>query len=120
MNVRKLIPAGSPRPASDPRPVPRMNRNRNGWISEVTARSRSVRNRISSRRQTIPVARRSCRNPLSGTATLIASVSGAPVAAAASVVVGVAICYRLRPKRCAMARMASAPVASVSRIVRPV
>src|SRR5690349_10470496 len=69
MNVWKSTPDGRPRRASPESPVPRMNRNSTGWTSEVTARSRSVRNLISSRRQTMLTARRSARMLRSGTAT---------------------------------------------------
>src|SRR5215472_857300 len=74
MNVLKSTPDGSPRPASADRPVPRTNRNSTGWTSEVIARSRSLRNLISSRRQTMLIARRSCLSPLSGTDTRIRSL----------------------------------------------
>ena len=53
-------------------------------MSEVTARSRSVRNRISSRRQTMFTARRSCPSPCSGRATLISATSAASVSASAA------------------------------------
>jgi hypothetical protein len=43
----------------------------------VTARSRSLLNRMISRRQTMLIARRSCRRPLAGMATLMASVTEA-------------------------------------------
>ena len=46
-----------------------------GCTRAVTARSRSLRNLISSRRQTMLTARRSWRRLRSGTATLIMSVS---------------------------------------------
>src|SRR5580704_15560560 len=74
MNVLKSTPAGRPWEASRDRPVPSTNRNRTGWTRDVMARSRSVRNLISSRRQTMLTARRSCRTLRSGTATLIVSV----------------------------------------------
>src|SRR6202050_5413380 len=74
MNVLKSTPAGRPWEASRDSPGPRMNRNSTGWISAVTARSRSLRNLISSRRQTMATARRSWRRLRSGTATLIVSV----------------------------------------------
>ena len=120
MNVRKLMPGGRPRPASEPSPLPRTNRNSTGWISEVTARRRSVRNLIHSRRQTMPAARRSWRRPRWGTATRMTVERSAGAGAAGSVVV-VAIGHRLPArKRWTMARLASALLASVSRMVRPV
>src|SRR5215472_9327902 len=75
MNVLKSTPAGIPRLASEDSPAPRTNRNSSGCTSWVTARRRSLRNRISSRRHTMLIARRSCRRPLAGTATRIASVT---------------------------------------------
>src|SRR5690349_13811145 len=87
MNVWKSTPDGRPRPASRESPVPRMNRNSTGWTSEVTARSRSVRNLISSRRQTMLTARRSARMLRSGTATrmrVVRSPSPAPWACSAA------------------------------------
>src|SRR5580658_1120356 len=74
MNVSKCTPLGRPREASLDRPVPSTNRNRMGCTRAVTARSRSLRNLISSRRQTMLAARRSWRRLRSGTATLIVSV----------------------------------------------
>ncbi len=83
MNVLKSTPGGNPRLASEDRPVPRTNRKSTGWTSDVTARSRSLLNRMISRRQTMLIARRSCRRPLTGTATRMASateaLSGSPV-----------------------------------------
>src|SRR6202161_2435305 len=75
-NVLKLMPGGSPCPASEDRPVPRTNRNNTGWTRLVTARSRSLLNLISSRYQTMRTARRSWRSPRSGTETRIAAVTG--------------------------------------------
>ena len=75
-NVLKLMPGGSPWPASEDRPVPSTNRNSTGWTRLVTARSRSLLNRISSRYQTMRTARRSWRSPRSGTETRIAAVTG--------------------------------------------
>jgi hypothetical protein len=53
MNVLKSTPGGMPRLASEDSPVPRTNRNSTGWTSDVTARSRSLLNRMISRRQTM-------------------------------------------------------------------
>src|SRR5690242_17999370 len=80
MKVLKSTPSGSPPPASVDSPVPRMNRNSTGCTSEVTARSRSVLNLISSRRQTMLTARRSCRIPWLGAETLIESMTAASAA----------------------------------------
>src|SRR5271165_2139835 len=74
MNVLKSTPTGRPRPASRDSPVPSTNRKSTGWTRDVIARSRSVRNLISSRRQTMLTARRSARMLRSGTATLMSSV----------------------------------------------
>ena len=38
MKVLKSTPGGNPCPANVDSPVPRTNKNKNGWISEVTAR----------------------------------------------------------------------------------
>src|SRR5581483_6795155 len=98
MNVWKSTPAGRPRPASRESPVPRMNRNSTGWTREVTARSRSLRNLISSRRQTMLTARRSVRTLRSGTATrmrAVRSLSPAPVACSAAAMSFVAIATSL-------------------------
>src|ERR1700730_4801044 len=84
MNVWKSTPAGKPRPASRDSPVPRINRKSTGCSSEVTARSRSVRNLISARRQTMLTARRSARMLRSGTATLMSSVRSRSSASTAS------------------------------------
>ena len=58
MNVFRLTP-WVPALESRCRPAPSTNRNSSGWTSEVTMRSRSARKRISSRRQTIRIARSS-------------------------------------------------------------
>ncbi len=71
MNVLKFTPGGMLPPASEDRPVPSTSRNSSGWISDVTARSRSRRNLIISRRHTMLTARRSERRLRSGTATRI-------------------------------------------------
>src|SRR5579859_4606569 len=91
MNVLKSTPEGSPREASRDRPVPSTNRNRTGCTRDVTARSRSVRNLISSRRQTMLTARRSCRTLRSGTATLIVSVRASSSSAVAMSVVAICL-----------------------------
>src|SRR5580704_3673756 len=84
MNVLKSTPAGRPRPASRDSPVPSTNRKSTGCTSDVIARSRSVRNLISSRRQTMLTARRSARTLRSGTATLMSSVRSRCSASTAS------------------------------------
>ena len=52
------------------RPEPRTKRKSSGWTSEVTIRMRSFRKRISSRRQTILIARSSERQLRGGTRTV--------------------------------------------------
>ncbi len=84
MNVLKSTPTGRPREASRDRPVPSTNRNSTGCTSDVMARSRSLRNLISSRRQTMLTARRSARMLRSGTATLMSSVRFRSAASRAS------------------------------------
>ena len=82
------------------------------------ARSRSVRNLISSRRQTMLTARRSARMLRSGTATLISSVR------LRSRCLGNRDVFRghryLLPNRVAILRLRSPIEASASRIVFPV
>src|SRR5215469_564858 len=95
MYVLKSMPAGSPPRASDDSPVPSTSRNSTGCTSELNARSRSLRNLISSRRQTMLIARRSCLSPLSGTETRIAAVIGS----LSRSVTPIAICYLLPPMR---------------------
>ena len=56
MKVLKFTSEGKPCPASVDSPVPRTNKKRNGWTSDVAARRRSLRNRIHSRCQTIDAA----------------------------------------------------------------
>jgi hypothetical protein len=120
MKALKLTPGGMLPLASDDRPVPSTSRNSSGWISEVTARSRSRRNLISSRCHTILAARRSERRLCSGTATLICPARAASSSARTAGVVCVAMIYRL-PRMCATIwRIASAPPASASRMVFPV
>ena len=77
MKVLKLMPGGMPRLASEESPAPSTNRKSTGCTSDVTALSLSLLNRMSSRRQTMLIARRSCRRPLPGTDTRIASVTAA-------------------------------------------
>ncbi len=60
-------------------PAPSTNRNRSGWTSAVTIRSRSDRKRISSRRQTILIARSSEARLRFGTLTRTIGVSGGAV-----------------------------------------
>ena len=82
------------------------------------ARSRSVRNLISSRRQTMLTARRSARVLRSGTATLMSSVRSRSVCVVnRDVLRG----HRyLLPNRVAILRLRSPIEASASRIVLPV
>ena len=83
------------------------------------ARSRSVRNLISSRRQTMLTARRSARMLRSGTATLMSSVrSRSAVSVNRDVLRG--HCRYLLPNRVAILRLRSPIEASASRIVLPV
>src|SRR2546426_9416542 len=91
MKVLKATPGGMPRLAREDRPVPSTNRNKTGWMSPVTARSRSLRNLISSRRHTITAARRSWRTLRSGTDTLMVSVSPLVPGPASDPVIWVAI-----------------------------
>src|SRR5689334_3013098 len=56
-------------------PEPRTNRNSSGWISDVAIRIRSARKRISSRVQTILMARYSLRHVRGGTLTRTTSVT---------------------------------------------
>src|SRR3954447_26225888 len=74
MNVLKSTP---PVLAADSceRPPPSTNRNSSGWISDVTIRIRSALKRISSRRQTILMARTSLRHVRGGTRTRTTSVT---------------------------------------------
>ena len=58
MKVVRSTPSALGRVA-DCSPEPSTNRNSSGWISDVTIRSRSLRKRISSRVQTILIARSS-------------------------------------------------------------
>ena len=122
MNVWKSTPAGRPRQASRESPVPSTNRNSTGCTSDVMARSRSVRNLISSRRQTMLTARRSARMLRSGTATLMSSVRSRSLGLGAPAAVfrcHVATRYLL-PNRVAILRLRSPIEASASRIVLPV
>ena len=85
------------------------------------ARSRSVRNLISSRRQTMLTARRSARMLRSGTATLMISVRFcSPVWCASRLAVSSSCHHYLLPNRVAILRLRSPIVASASRIVLPV
>jgi hypothetical protein len=124
MKALKLTPGGMLPLASDDRPVPSTSRNSSGWISDVTARSRSRRNLMSSRRHTMLTARRSDRRVCWGTETLIrpARAAASALATAASVSVDrvVAIGHRLPRKWATIWRIASAPVPSASRMVLPV
>ena len=98
-----------------------MNRKSTGWTSEVTARSRSLRNLISSRRQTMLTARRSARMLRSGTATLMSSVRSRSRASETSSGGHVLRRHRyLLPNRVAIRRLRSPIEASASRIVLPV
>src|SRR5271157_4430343 len=74
MKVLKSTPDGKPWDARLDSPVPSTKRNSTGCTRDVIARSRSLRNLISSRRQTMLTARRSARMLRSGTATLMSSV----------------------------------------------
>src|SRR5947207_1911390 len=57
-------------------PEPSTNRKSSGWTSEVTIRIRSLRKRISSRLQTILIARSSLRRLRAGTRTCTTSAGG--------------------------------------------
>ena len=59
------------------RPDQSTNRKSSGWISAVTIRMRSLTKRISSRRQTILIARSSLRQLRAGTRTRTISEGGA-------------------------------------------
>ena len=120
MNVRKFTPGGMLLPASEDRPVPSTSRNSSGWISDVTARSRSRRNLIISRRHTMLTARRSERRLRSGTATRIWVARPSPGSAPARLGGLGCHAHRLPRMRCAMARIWSVPDASASRMVVPV
>ena len=91
-------------------------------MSEVIARSRSVRNRISSRRQTMLTARRSCRRPCSGTATRISATSFASMSALVAASVSRVTMLSASPVANAApsGACASVPDASASRMVLPV
>ena len=121
MNVLKSTPAGKLRPASEDSPVPRTSRNSSGWISDVTARSRSRRNLISSRRHTMLTARRSERRLRSGTATRIWAARPLVRGRDPARLGGLGChAHRLPRIRCAICRMWSVPDASASRMVVPV
>jgi hypothetical protein len=91
MKVLKSTPDGRPRRASADSPVPSTNRKSTGWMSPVIARSRSLRNLMSSRRQTITAARTSWRMLRSGTRTRMVSLSSPASVPTGDVVTGVAM-----------------------------